>query len=289
MKAEYEGIIPLVSSRKGWQQSYINFSFNPNPVVPDYLKPILEEAERITPERRPNDTNGDKVAVKRINSSYNSGYLYIDTDLTNYFTLWGLPQTSPELHQQALKDLATTYSTEIPMGISTHNILLTMDQYNAAKNVAMTVRSASVGFSAGRLSVSFEEQMDPDKDISPFNTAHRGYREELGIYVTNILLLAIGAEKGSAYTSWCHLGRIHAEDDEVIERYLGAKDISETSALLIAPVEEIDQFAEAEIKPEIWRPHLKVGSIANDAILKPHPTVPWRIDALKDFLNISSS
>lgn len=304
MLTEYRDVVPLLANPKGWVTSDVKMRYNPNPVFTPQSEEELEEARQRTIKIRVpmGDTNGDKAAVRQL--LLRGDRLRADIDRTEYFILWGIPGALPDLHNRALYELKPgkkTYTPIVPMGISTHNIvLLDPDGTGLSNNmsVAMIVNDSRHGFAPGRLSVSYEGQMDPTRDRidgipSTYATVLRTVQEEFGIGLDqskvrvnlgDIRLVAVCAEKGSAYTSWCHIISIQGVTAEhLIESFQMAPRRRDADALLVVPVGEIDQFAQDEIQPEIWVPRKKSGSIT-EALLKPHPTVPWRIDVLRDHL-----
>lgn len=262
----------------------------------------LNAAKQRTTEQRASygDFNAPKAAVRRL--LVRGDNLYVDTYLTEYFVLWGIPGAAPNLHHQALDDLQQKRETEIPIGISTHNIvLITPDEIKSADkiSVAMIINDPRHGFAPGRLSVSYEGQMDPTKDIdrngvpSTHQTVLRTLQEEFGIgldqsnlkiSLDDIQLIAVCAEKGSAYTSWCHVAWVRANIPDFVASYNIAPRRKSADALLAVPLSRIEAFAQDVINPEDYKPYLIASSLTEEPTLKPHPTVPWRIDALKDHL-----
>lgn len=304
MLAEYRDVYPLVVNPKGWSDGNVRINFDPNPTFTVELSAVLEAARQRTREiREPlGDFNDPKAAVRRLLIEGNS--LIVDTYLTEYFVLWGLPGVAPALHQQALNDLHQNKTTEIPMGISTHNVvLITPNGPRSSEDilVAMVVNDPRHGFAPGRLSVTFEGQMDPSTDIdstgnpSTFVTVLRTLREEFGVGLgqskvrmrpEEIRLIAVCAEKGSAYTSWCHAVWVQTDLEDFVISYSMAPRRRDADALLVVPLDRIDIFTKDSISSEDYRLFLKASSLVENPELRPHPTVPWRVDTLRDYLKI---
>lgn len=302
MKAEYRDVIPLVANPKGWDHRNVSINHDSDPSFSSEMQDVLDLARQRTEVVRKGfgDFNAPKAAVRRLSAE--AGGLVVDTYATEYFVLWGLPGAVPDLHNQALNDLYQKKATEIPMGISTHNIvLITPDGTKSADKTyaAMIINDPRHGFAPGRLSVSYEGQMDPTQDIDPngipstFSTVLRTMREEFGIGLDqsrikigldDIRLVAVCVEKGSAYTSWCHVVWVQANQEEFIASYNLAPRRKSADALLMVPLSRVDVFTQDEIRPEDYRPFVIASSLEGETTLKPHPTVLWRADALKDYL-----
>lgn len=285
----YEEIPPVVelwSFPAGLKPDELRFNFDPKRYLsgdprfssnlPANLRPGLEKSFKMTAAK--GGYNGDKSTVSEINWFYSGEkdklLITVNAGLSDFFTLRSIPEAAPGLHLQALSGLIIRKKTHIPVGISTHNVLLTSDGH-----VAMAVRSTALSFHPGKLSVSFEEQMDPDKDSTPFNTAYRGYREEFNTYIplNRIALHGIAAEKAFAYTCWCFVGSAPYDAQEITEAWQQATDKGEAQAILMVPREEVLKFANPVIEPEVWKPHLKAGALPTELNLRPHDSVPWRI------------
>lgn len=302
LSKEYASVIPLVSNPKGWTIDQVGFStdtssfYSGNPddpaqTPPHLIEPLRAAFARTQTERVDNeiahgnrgDHNALKVALRSL-AVDSEGNLQVQTRLTEYFVTWGLPSAAPQLHQQALQELAQKHTTEIPMGISTHNILVTADDH-----IAAIISSRDHGFSAGRVSISFETQMEPGQDSVVHNSAYRGYNKELGVLINpqNLMLLGVAAEKGSAYTSWCFFSRTHLTSEQIANKWMNARGRDEAIALLVIPIDSISSFAQNEIRPETWRQYLISGSGPDeDAVLQPHPTVPWRVGLIQQYLGL---
>lgn len=303
MLREYDSVIPLVTNPNGWSVNQVQISHDPNPVFTKRQLIALKAAKQRTIQERTKfgDFNAPKAAVRRLRTSGEN--LIVETALTEYFVLWGLPGAQPELHYQALDDLKNRHATDIPMGISTHNIVfLAEDRLKPSENtsVIMIVNDPKHGFAPGRLSVSYEGQMDPTKDTdsngipSTHQTVLRTLKEEFGIGLdeskltvdpNEIRLIAVCAEKGSAYTSWCHAIWIQATVQDLVNSYQLAPRRKDADSLLSVPIQEIATYTQNQIKPQEYHPYVITGSVEENTILKPHSTVPWRVDALKDFID----
>lgn len=310
MLAEYRDVIPLVANSQGWTSSEIKINHNPNPTFTPRMQLILEAARQETYNERvkkreekglPPDFNAPKAAVR--NLLVQGKHLIVNTALTEYFVLWGLPRIASESHKQALNELGQKKTTEVPMGISTHNIILLAP--NGAKSsadqisVIAIVNDPSHAFAPYRLSVSYEGQMDPAIDTNPqnapstFTTVARTLREEFGLGVEkspigfdpkNIRLLAVCVEKDSAYTSWCHVIWIKAQAQDFVKSHQLAPRSRHAEALLAVPLQDIGTFTQDSVTAEVYSPYIIAGSLVESRNLSHHPTVPWRIDALKDQL-----
>lgn len=276
----YDGVIPLVARPGGWGYNDIVFGHHPEILLtgdPGKAGSIqLGEAYNHTLITRPADFNGPKVGLRSLSDQ--DGKLKIDTGSTDYFTLRGIPFAAPNLHKQAIEELNTQGQTEIPIGISAHTILLAGDQ------AIMTINTAGHGFAPGRLSLTFEGQMDPPpKDLTPFHTVRRELEEELGrkVRLGAIRLLAVAAETGSAYTSWCFVVPVEGNISEAWENVKKR----EASALLIAPVAELGGILLPDTQAHALQKYVVGGSLDPEKTVSPHATVPWRHDCLRDYLN----
>lgn len=282
----YEAVIPLVSKPGGWGYRDIVFGHNSgifvtgdmnNNYAPGFRNE-LTAAYNHTLENRPNDFNGLKAMLRFF--YVNDGNLIIHTGTTDYFTLRGIPFAAPDLHRETIEDLKEWNHTDIPTGISAHTILLAGDQ------AVMTINTAGHGFAPGRLSLTFEGQMDPPpKDRTPFHTAQRELSEELGrkVNLGDIGLLGVAAETGSSYTSWCFIVPVQGTPETVKKSWEGAKT-REASALLIAPIAELGRILLPDTQAEGLQKYVVGGSLDPEKTINPHPTVPWRYDCLKDYI-----
>lgn len=288
----YEGVIPLVTRPGGWSYGDILFRHHPGLLVtgglgnpkPTDFQAQLTAAYNHTLENRPADFNGPKVGLRSL--SVQDGRLIVDTGSTDYFTLRGIPFAAPDLHKEAIRELRTQGQTEIPTGISAHTILLL-----AENEAVMTINTSRHGFAPGRLSLTFEGQMDPPpRDRTPFHTARRELREELGreVRLGDIRLLAVAAETGSSYTSWCFIVPTKGTPETVKKSWEGAKT-REASALLIAPVTELKQILLPDNQAQAIQQYVVAGSLDPRKTITPHATVPWRYDCLKDYLNFQQA
>lgn len=299
-------VVQLVANPTGWQINQTRYSFNPdlfvtgNPDVksqtPDHLRESLQRAwletkkQRVLlaiKERRPPDFNGLKVAVNRL--AVRDDILVTEGYLTDYFTLWGIPRAATEQFQKHSEEIIINkaqapealYETSLPWGVCTHNILL-----DENGDILMLTRSLGQGFNAGRVSVTEEEQMDPDRDMTPFNAAYTSYWEEMGVLVppSTVRLLGVAMEKGVAYPAYCFVANTRRVAKNIVETWRKARDYKENTALFAVPMTEIDPWLRSdEVKSDVWHKHLLSGNVAPDAILKLHVTSPWRIELLKSY------
>lgn len=294
---EIKGVVQLVANPAGWQLHETRYDFNPdlfvtgNPDVksqtPDHLIEALRRAWRTTQEQRPTDFNGLKVAVSKL--AVRDGILVTEGYLTDYFTLWGIPRAATEQFQRHLERVIINkaqapdalYETLLPWGICTHNVLL-----DENGDVLMLTRSLDQGFNAGRVSITEEEQMDPDRDITPFNAAYTSYWEEMGVLVppSTLRLLGVAMERGAAYPAYCFVANTREVAKDIIETWRKARDYKENTALFAVPMTEISSWLKSdEVRSDVWHRHLLGGDVAPDAILKLHATSSWRIGLLKSY------
>ena len=283
-KEIYGGVSEIFSSKSGILAKNIVLShmypqiITGNPQLGLTNNKYLNSWKKTKMVRAPQgDFNQIKYTLREINVT--DGSISIATGVTDYFTIWGLPQTNPELHNKAIEQIITTGKTKIPIAISTHNILL------SSEGVLVRVSSKAAGFSAGRVSISFEEQAEPTLDSGIVNAAFRGYQEELGILISpeKILLLGIGLELNTSYACFCHVAKFDFSK-KAIEN---ASDKSETETMFFVPPKNLDVWTQDEIPPAVWKKYTdKSCPIDKTAILKPHPTVLWRVKLLKNYLSI---
>jgi hypothetical protein len=293
MLPEYIDVIPLVHNPGGWNEQQVNIRMVAAPAFP-----YRDVAIARTQEQRSSmgDTNGDKAAVKSLTVTKEG--LDVELSPTEYFILWGIPGAAAESHQQALRELAEKQATEIPMGVSTHNLVIVSDPITKEISIAMVLNDSRHGFAPGRISPSFEGQMDPTIDLDPqgipstFTTVRRTLKEEYGFDLPNspvtvdhskTRLAAVCAEKGSAYTSWCHLIFVEASSKDIIDSYIKAPRRKDADALLIVPLAKIAEINRPEITDEELRTYQVAGTLEEDTIFKFHPTAIWRFDVLKDY------
>ncbi|MBI2595586.1 hypothetical protein HYW46_02520 [Candidatus Daviesbacteria bacterium] len=293
-------VIQLVAKSDGWKRQETRFSIdrtvlitgNPSPEIthqtPAELIQPLRAAWLTTKDKRPNDFNGPKVAVRRL--AVVDGILQTDAVETDYFTLWGLPQAEEsksyfmEHEQQVVINRSffpnALYETNIPWGICTHNTLL-----DANGDILFVIRSMSQGFNQGRVSVTEEEQMEPD-DSSPFFASHRSFTEELGLFVPErrISLVGVAVEKGAAYPAYHYIAETDTLAKNIVDSWRQARDYNEHTALFVVPMTQIDNWMNSDdINPEIWQAHFLAGNIAPDAKLRLHNTSAWRLELARRF------
>lgn len=308
IKPEYTGCYNLVNNPEGWKQNQVVFDMAPysmyaidHPDDPKYAKLInhpsttpenlretLQKAHDATEEKRfmgGPDFDGLKATARRI--ALIDDRLLVQSRLTCYGVTWGL-WGNPELrnvHNQGLMEMAEHHTTELPFGICLAPLLLTRDNL-----VIAVVRAFAQGFHAGRVSLSFEEQMDPERDPDPFVTAYNGYYEEFGLIIPSreMRLLGVEAEKSSAYTLWGIIGRTDRTGAQVINTWEHAKDRKEATALFLIPIDEASLFGREKITRAEYMPYLKGGEVPTTEdrqTLMPHPSNAWRADLLRDYLN----
>ncbi|MDO8638379.1 MAG: hypothetical protein Q7R43_02300 [Candidatus Daviesbacteria bacterium] len=297
-------VVQLVAKSDGWKAEDIWYSIdhsilitgNPDPRIahqtpPELIQP-LRAAWLTTQERRPNDFNGPKVAVRRL--AVRDGILEIDAVGTDYFTLWGLPQAdvskplfAEHERQVVIKNKArdyASYETDLPWGICSHNVLL-----DPNGDVFLMVRSMDQGFNAGRISATQEEQMEPE-DGSPFSTSQRSFSEELHLWVPErrISLAGVAMEKGAAYPAFGFIAETDVLPKNMLKRWRKARDYNENTALFAVPMTQIDRWMSAdEITSDIWQADFLAGNIAPDARLKLHNTSAWRLDLARRYIQSS--
>lgn len=249
---------------------------------PEFRSALTEAYQRTKDIREPKgDFNGPKVSLNRL--LVENKQLVVDSSLTDYFTLWGLPGVSPELHERYLKELNGNRETMVPNGIGTHDIVITSD------DAILMVRSRAQGFHAGRISLSFEEQMDAETDPDIHSAAQRGIQEELAIEVpaNKIKLLGAAAEAGLNYTNFCFVTRVDKTREELIELWKRAPDHNEASALFAVQLEDLTSWPMEGVPEDIWKPYDSEKRIAPGTTLQFHPTVDWRINLLNQYLKLN--
>lgn len=277
---DFPGVVQLIANTEGWGIQQTNYQFNPRYVgghpdkyleTPEQLREPLGRAWRITKDQRPTDTDDLKASVGRI--SVRGGILRTDAHMTDYFTMWGVRQAAPELiqrHEEEVvintdnsTDSTAVYETSFPWAIATHNVLLDKNG-----DILLTVRAGSQGWYGGRASLTVEEQMDPDKDFSPFNTAYRGYFEELGILVptASVRLLGVGMEKKVSYITHCFVANTELTAIGAIDTWMQAPDHTDNTNLFSVPAGQINEWLKGEISPEVWGKYHLAGQINPEAV-----------------------
>lgn len=293
-------VIQLVVKSDGWKKEETRSNIdrtvlitgNPGPGIihqtpPELIKP-LRSAWLTTKKRRPNDFNGPKVAVRRL--AVIDGILQTDAVETDYFTLWGLPQAEDskplfaEHERQVVINRADSpnalYETNIPWGVCSHNTLL-----DGNGDILFMIRSMSQGFNQGRVSVTEEEQMEPD-DATPFFASHRSFTEELDLLVPEqrISLLGVAMEKGAAYPAYAFIAETDVLVRNIVDSWRRARDYNENTALFVVPMTQIDKWMSTdEITSEVWQANFLAGNTAPDAKLRLHNTSAWRLELARRF------
>ena len=153
----------------------------------------------------------------------------------------------------------------------------------------MMIRSMTQGFHAGRVSLTEEEQMDPDRDFSPFNAAYTSFYEELGIFVptASVRLLGVAMEEGAAYPAYAFIAESSKTARQIVETWQTAPDHNENTSLFAVPMNQIDSWNRDEVTPDIWGPNYLAGKLDPDAKLNLHSTTPWRIALAKAYTKTS--
>lgn len=150
-------------------------------------------------------------------------------------------------------------------------------------------RSMAQGFNQGRVSVTQEEQMEPD-DNTPFFTSHRSFIEELNLLVPEerISLIGVAMEKGAAYPAFAFITKTDILARKLIEYWRKARDYNENTALFVVPMAQIDRWmTQAEIASDTWHTTFLAGNISPDAKLRLHNTSAWRLDLARTFTQSS--
>lgn len=297
-------VIQLVAKSNGWKKEETRFTIdrsvlitgNPDPGIvhqtPSELIQPLRAAWLATKERRPNDFNGPKVAVRRL--AVIDGILETDAVRTDYFTLWGLPQADEskplfvELEREVITNKAVLpnalYETDKPWGLCSHNTLI-----DSNGDLLFMIRSMSQGFNQGRVSVTEEEQMEPE-DPSPYFASSRSFVEELSLEVPEerIFLLGVAFEKGAAYPAYGYLAETDVLAKDLPDKWRRARDYNENTALFVVPMAQVDKWVSSdEITSDIWQRNFLAGKIAPDAKLRLHNTSAWRLDLARKFTKSS--
>ncbi len=293
----YPGVIQLVANSDGWKLQQTEFNLDPsrfvtgNPNIvsqtPVELVEPLQKAWLTTQKQRPTDFNGLKVAVEALIVRAD-GVLVTEGYLTDYFTLWGIPKAAPEefkKHSETVvinqgRKPSAIYEASLPWGVCTHNMLL-----DGNGDMLMLIRSQGQGFHAGRVSVTEEEQMDPDRDISPFNAAYTSYWEELGIFVPThtLRLLGVAMEIGAAYPAYAFISSTDEVASNIVEKWRNAQDYKENTALFAVPMTKVDEWSKEQVTSDIWNKYHLGGEISPDAVLSLHSTSPWRLELARKY------
>ena len=302
---EIGGVKEIIANPQGWMSDQLtlrlfparilgevdlqNIPENPTGLQKAWMRTYKERVVKQKDKGEKPDFNGPKVAVRYLTQN-SDGNLEVDAQLTDFFTLWGLPGVAKDLHDRAVSELTEQRGTEIPIGVSTHNMLVIGEGDN--RKVVMAVQSRGQAFSAGRISTTLEEQMEPTQ-WTPFRTASAGFQEELGIEVPveNIQLLGVAAEKSAAYTSWAFVVKVPELTEESIRKsWESATDKKEGMALFFIPLNEIDQWMKEEIPFDTWCPYAKDDSLKSGTAyieqkaLPVHSTALWRLTLLQEHL-----
>jgi len=295
------GVVQLVANTEGWKMQQTEYHLNPNLFItgnPNVSSQISSElaaplgrAWQTTKELRPTDSNGLKVGVNRI--IVKDGKFITEGYITDYFTLWGIPRAAQEEFARHSEEVIINraqspdalYETSLPWGLCSHNTLL-----DENGDVLMMIRGRGQGFHAGRISVTEEEQMDPDRDVDPFNASYASYWEELGIFVppTTIKLLGVAMEIGAAYPAYSFIGNASAVSRDIVEKWRSARDYNENTSLFSVPMSQIDKWlVKDEVTSDVWGEYLLEGDIAPDAVLNFHPTSPWRLGLVREYSKLA--
>lgn len=297
------GVIEIASFPEGLPMTSIEYLYDPTDFITgnqeeghientEYSTELVTAFEKTKQERgAKGDFNGPKITVRKIAPM--ADRVTLVAGKTDYFTLWGIPKVAQELQENLVSQITTEGKTSIPVGISTHNIVITKDLRVVAK-----MSPYSAGFFGGRLGISFEEQMDPVRDTHPSHTPYRGLFEELGAempidnFDNSTRLLGIAMEKEASYLSLCYLNVIDVDSKDLRNAWHGAKDHNESTILMFIPIDRISEFSGSQILPEVWRnagppsrtiwkEYGKTSKLEKSSILQTHPTVPWRIELLE--------
>lgn len=287
--AEKDAVIELARFAQGLNADELNISLegtyitgNPRVKTGKPYPAALNAAFKWTGDNNPGAYNGLKIGLRQFstNNEAEKGEpkAFITGYLTDYFTILGLRKVSPELHDQALEDITTTGRTNIPVGLTTHFMLLTHED-----KAVMTIRGLT-GDNKGNLCLTGEEQMELSDDHL-HQTARGGIKDEIGVEVPlkDILLLGFAIETDYAFAPWASLGQARITEDQVVAAWSAAKDRSESEALLIAPLTVVEQLRSSQTA-EFLAEFVRGGSLGNDKIVPFHPTLAWRLGLLREHL-----
>lgn len=189
---------------QGYQRSEVIASIRGQRV---FEPAIVEVAQSYQSKRDDKDENHSKLALVNIVPSFTDRpQLKLEFEVMKYFDFEG-PRRAIWRENRPTQFAYNHYlNKEIPDEIPTpltcvHTILATKNM----KYLIFGIRRCSVDFWSNRLSVGFEEQMEPkDLDDNVFDTVARGIKEEMGISSLheNSTLMSIGLE-ASFFTCSC--------------------------------------------------------------------------------------
>jgi hypothetical protein len=227
--------------------------------------------------------NGRKLAFSAIN--HRDDKVVIGTRRTDFFTLWRLNEACPELHAEMVKQVVEYGMTHHPVGICAHMIVLVKTSDSGPLSMVMKVSPQDAGFHAGTVGGG-EEQADPG-DKHPFDTPRRCLSEEFGLTVSNddIVMLGAGMEHVGNYYALAFAATVTMTEAELRAAWELAPDKGESTELFLVPVTALDEwFSPDGVAPSVWKKYVTGKQIADDAVLRLHPMMPWRGSLLKTYL-----
>lgn len=295
------GIIQLIGNSEGWRPNQVDHSFNPgkywtgnpNPIfpstTPEHLRAVVTAAWELSFVERPNDTNEFKCLVDSTGVR-NDGRLFIATSLGDYRTVVRFAKANPELFQEhernvivnrASKEGEALYVPTAPSAGVLHNVLTDKNG-----DVLMLARSRDQAFHQGAISTTSEEQMDPARDLDPFNAAFTCHWEEMGIFVpsSSLRLLGVAFEDNTTYLAISSIANTELSAAQIVPRWLSAPDRKENTALFAVPVNRLDEWKKGEINIETWHKYHLAGDVKPDAVFFLHPSSAWRMEQAEAYM-----
>ena len=305
---EIGGAIELWSNPEGLAPQDIVFTLDrTNPITGDPQQDtwITDEtlrqsyaaaAARTDELRGPNtqfqDTNDPKVTIHEI--SQEGPKLQIIGRLSRYYVLWGLPGVAEELWKKGINELRENKRTEVPLGNSTHNILLVRNSITNETMMVIMAVTGLHGFAAGKLTITCEHQQHPDRHSRPVDAVVDGFKREFGIEIPEerVRLHKIAAETRSAYVSTIHIADMTdtLTEEDVIRQWGNKVDWRQGSSLLFVPVSQLAEWKSEDIPYDIWSRkeiirHSFPRTLMDQQDYKLHHTGPLRVLAVQEYLN----
>lgn len=282
----------LLTNPKGWRSSDFTIQVKSAPALTGdpkknsldlKTKKQLKKAFLLTKEKRPNDFNGSKLSVQKIEPTTKG--VKIITRKTDYFTIWGLPQGAPKLFEQSNKDFINSNESSLPAALYSACFVITKDN-----KALMGVSSPGHGFGSGRLSFGFEEQAEV-YDKTPVDTAKRGLKEEFGInsLKKDIVVLGLGKSLTIAYLSVYCVIFVNKTAKEASGYREKAQDQDEHSGMLAVPLNKVSTMLRDEIPARIAQKYLVSGKLDTNTSLIQHIANQPRWKLTKKYLRVIKS
>lgn len=278
----------VIENSVGWKKRDVSISITNEPKITGDQTQVnranisfnkeLEAAFNVTKQKRPNDFNGEKVSVKKIEIS--NGKIRILSRLTDYFTIWGFPLAAPELFQKSNNDFVKLMEIDTPCGLYAANIIVSADN-----KLIMNIISQQGGFNRGKISFGYEEQTEPE-DISPIDTAVRGLKEEYGLVILSekVRVLGFGKPFNMAFVSAYCVVIVDLISTDIIKARDKAIDKNESSCMLAVPFSDVDKLCLDEVPYELLEKYLISGFTDKKSFYVKHvANIPrWRL--VKEYL-----